>query len=172
MRLLAALLLLLAWPVAAAERFIGADASALAGAYIDARLGYPSDYTPGKLAVDYVKVYEGAFLTSVRFSPSRGHQVVLGKALNERARSGATCAEFRVIVERFSSESLARLERDKSGVSLQVASVDTIRGTICVLQPADISVEIAEVRLALPADHSAFARPFAIGGAGPGGGGI
>jgi hypothetical protein len=171
MRILAVLLMLLAWPVAAAERFVGADASAQAGAYIDSRIGYPPDYTPGKLAVDYVKVYDGAFLTFVRFSPSQGHQVVLGKSLSERARSGAVCADFRVVVERFTTESLERLERDKSGVKLQVASMDTVRGTICVLQPADISVEIADVKMALPADHAAFASPFAIG-AGPGGGGI
>jgi hypothetical protein len=171
MRLLAAILILLAGDAAAAERFVGADASAKAGAYIDARLGYASDYTPGMLAVDYVKVYDGAFVTQVRFSPSRGHQVVLGKMLTARAGDGARCAEFRVIVERFTADSLARLERDKSGVKLFVDSVDTVRGTICVLQPLDISVEIAEVRLALPADHQAFASPFAIG-AGPGGGGI
>ena len=176
MHLLAAVLILLAGLLpfgraVAAERFVGADASAKAGAYIDARLGYASDYTPGTLAVDYVKVYDGAFVTQVRFSPSRGHQVVLGKMLSARAGSGAMCAEFRVIVERFTTDSLERLERDKSGVRLHVDSVDTIRGTICVLQPLDISVEIAEVRLALPADHAAFATPFAVG-AGPGGGGI
>jgi hypothetical protein len=171
MRALAVVLTLLAGQAAAAERFTGADASSQAGAYIDARLGYASDYTPGKLAVDYAKVYDGAFVTTVRFSPSRGHQVVLGKMLSQRAGSGALCAEFRVIVERFTPDSLARLERDKSGVRLHVDSVDTIRATICVLQPLDISVDIADVRLALPADHAAFASPFAIGG-GPGGGGI
>jgi hypothetical protein len=174
MRALAAVLILLACPAgpaAAAERFIGTDASVQAGAYIDARLGYASDYTPGTLAVDYVKVYDGAFVTQVRFSPSRGHQVVLGKMLSARADSGAKCAEFRVIVERFTADSLARLERDKSGVRLYVNSMDTIRGTICVLQPLDISVEIAEVRLALPAGHAAFATPYAIS-SGPGGGGI
>jgi hypothetical protein len=172
MRLLAALLVLLALPAAAAERFVGNDASTSAGAYIDSAIGYPDDYTPGRLAVDYIGVYDGAFVTQVRFTPSRGHQVVLGKGFNARIGNGATCADFRIIVERFSAASLEKLERDKSGVKLEVASIDTVRGVICRLTPKDISVEIAEVKLALPADWAAFATPFAIGGAVSGGGGI
>ena len=170
MRVLALLLLCLAAPASAAERFTGVEAAQSAGAYIDKALGYGSDYTPGRLAVDYVRVYDGGFMTTVRFSPSRGHQVVLGKSRNERIRSGAACAEFRVVVERFTAESLARLERDKSGVIMQVDVVDTVRGTICLLTPADITVSIGEVKLALPADHSAFAAPFALATGGGGGG--
>jgi len=162
MRLAAAFLVLLALPAAAAERFTGDDASTSAGAYIDKTIGYPSDYTPGRLAVDYVGVYEGAFVTQVRFTPSRGHQVVLGKSFNERKTDGAACADFRIIVERFSAASLEKLERDKSGVRLEVASIDTVSGIICRLTPKDISVEIAEVKLAMPADWAAFASPYAI----------
>jgi hypothetical protein len=154
--------MLLALPASAAERFTGDDASISAGAYIDKAIGYPSDYTPGRLAVDYVGVYGGAFVTQVRFTPSNGHQVVLGKGFNALAGSGATCADFRIIVERFSAASLEKLERDKSNVRLEVASVDTVRGVICRLTPKDISVEVAEIRLALPADWAAFASPFAI----------
>ncbi|MBM3547159.1 MAG: hypothetical protein FJX54_09400 [Alphaproteobacteria bacterium] len=162
MRLIAALLVLLALPASAAERFTGDDASISAGAYIDKAIGYPNDYTPGRLAVDYIGVYEGAFVTQVRFTPSRGHQVVLGKGFNERKTDGAACADFRIIVERFSAASLEKLERDRSGVKMEVSSVDTVRGVICRLTPRDISVEIAEVKLALPADRAAFANPFAI----------
>ncbi|MSP47961.1 MAG: hypothetical protein EXQ95_01415 [Alphaproteobacteria bacterium] len=170
MRLLAALLVLLALPAAAAERFIGTDAPATAGAYIDSVIGYPADYTPGRLAVDYVGVYGGAFLTQVRFTPSNGHQVVLGKGLNALAANGATCADFRIIIEKFTTESLEKLERDKSGVQLQVSTFDTVRGVICRLTPKDISVEIAEIKLALPAGWVAFASPFAFGAGAVGGG--
>ena len=169
MRLIAALLALVSLPASAVERFIGDDASISAGAYIDSAIGYPNDYTPGRLAVDYVGVYEGAFVTQVRFTPSRGHQVVLGKGFNERTGNGAACADFRIIVERFSAASLEKLERDKSNVKLEVASMDTVRGVICRLTPKDISVEIAEVKLALPADRAAFATPFAISRASGGG---
>lgn len=172
MRLLAALVVLLALPAAAAERFVGNDAPITAGAYIDQAIGYPTDYTPGRLAVDYIGVYAGAFLTQIRFTPSRGHQVVLGKGFNALAGNGATCADFRIIVERFSAASLEKLERERSNVKLDVASVDTVRGVICRLTPKDISVEIAEVKLALPANWAAFATPFAVGGARAGGGGI
>jgi hypothetical protein len=171
MRLLAALLVLLALPAAAAERFVGADAPTRAGAYIDAKIGYPTDYTPGRLAVDYVGLYGGAFVTQVRFTPSNGHQVVLGKGFDARARDGATCADFRIVVERFSAASLEKLEREKSGVRLDVVSVDTVRGVICRLTPKDISVDISEVRLALPGGWAAFASPFALAAA-DGGGGI
>lgn len=172
MRLLAALLVLLALPASAAERFVGDAASVSAGAYIDAKLGYPADYAPGRLAIDYVAVYGGGFLTQVRFTPSNGHQVLLGKGLNEQRASGAVCADFRIIVEKFTSESLEKLERDKSGVRLYVGSVDTVRGVICRLTPKDISVEIDEVKLALPAGWAAFASPFAVGGSAVIGGGI
>ncbi len=173
MRLLAVLMVLLALPADAAERFVGADAAGSAAAYIDSRISYPSDYTPGGLAVAYVGVYGGAFMTQIRFTPSRGHQVVLGKGLNAKAANGAICADFRIVVEKFTAESLDRLERDKSGVQLQVSSMDTVSGVICQLTPKDISVEIAEVKLALPGGWAAFASPFAFGtGAVGGGGGI
>ncbi len=172
MRLLAVLMVLLALPAEAAERFVGADAAGSAAAYIDSRISYPSDYTPGGLAVAYVGVYGGAFMTQIRFTPSRGHQVVLGKGLNAKAANGAVCADFRIVVEKFTAESLDRLERDKSGVQLQVSSIDTVSGVICQLTPKDISVEIAEVKLALPGGWAAFASPFALGIGAGGGGGI
>lgn len=172
MRLIAALLVLLAFPASAAERFVGDAASTSAGAFIDATLGYPADYTPGRLAIDYVGVYGGGFLTQVRFTPSNGHQVLLGKGLNEQRASGAICADFRIIVEKFTSESLEKLERDKSGVQLHVSTVDTVKGVICRLTPKDISVEIAEVKLSVPAGWAAFASPFAVGGGASVGGGI
>ena len=170
MRLLAAFVVLLALPATAAERFVGADAALSAAAYIDRTLSYPSDYTPGKLAVEYVGVYDGAFMTQIRFTPSNGHQVVLGKGLNARARDGSNCADFRIIVEKFSAESLATLERDKSNVPLFVDSVDSVRGIICVLTPKDISVDIDEITVARPAGWAAFASPFAIAPAAVGGG--
>ena len=170
MRLFAALLVLTTLPASAAERFVGADAAVSAAAYIDKTLGYPSDYAPGRLAVDYVGVYDGAFMTQIRFTPSNGHQVVLGKGLNARARDGANCADFRIIVEKFSAESLQRLERDKSNVQLHVDTVDSVRGVICVLTPKDISVEIGEITMAHPAGWSAFASPFGVAPAAVGGG--
>jgi len=172
MRLPAALLVLLAFPVSAAERFTGDTAATSAGAYIDEKIGYPADYTPGRLAIDYVAVYGGGFLTQVRFTPSNGHQVLLGKGLNERRASGAVCADFRIIVEKFTPESLEKLERDRSGVRLDVATVDTVSGVICRLTPKDISVEIAEVQLERPAGWAAFASPFAVKGGASIGGGI
>ncbi len=172
MRIVAAFLVLLALPASAAERFTGDAASTSAGAFIDSKIGYPADYTPGRLAIEYVAVYGGGFLTQVRFTPSNGHQVLLGKGLNEQKASGAVCADFRIIVEKFTAESLERLERDRSGVRLDVATVDTVSGVICRLTPKDISVEIAEVKLELPAGWAAFASPFAVKGGAAIGGGI
>lgn len=161
--------LLLTGPAAAAKRFTGSDALARAGAFISANLKYPeSYYDPGRLAVQLVEVYRGAFMSNVRFRPSLGHQVVLSKGLNEfDAMEDSQCADFRLTVERFSEKSLKDLEDGVTGQKLQIDSSDTIFGSICVRNAGDVTVDIRALALQQTGEgRTAFNRPFGFGGAG------
>ncbi|KZD03520.1 hypothetical protein [Oceanibaculum pacificum] len=160
--------MLAASPAHAAKRFTGSDALAQAGAYISANLKYPEGYyDPGRLAVQLVEVYRGAFMSNVRFRPSLGHQVVLSKGLNAfDTMEDSWCADFRLTVERFSQQSLKDLAEGAIG-PLRIDSSDSVMGSICVRHAGDVTVDIRSLTLQQTGgDRVAFNRPFGFGGAG------
>ncbi|MFN3460150.1 MAG: hypothetical protein ACK4ZN_03980 [Oceanibaculum sp.] len=166
--LLAFLAVAHAAPAQAAKRFTGAAALSEAGAYISASLAYPqSYYDPGRLAVQLVEVYRGAFMSNVRFRPSLGHQVVLSKGLNQHdPMEDGQCADFRLTVERFSAHSLGALAAGETG-PLAIDSTDTIFGSICLRSARDVTVDIRSLSLDQPGEgRTAFNRPFGFGGSG------
>lgn len=165
---LAVSVMVAAAPAEAARRFTGATALSDAGAYISASLAYPkSYYDPGRLAVQLVEVYRGAFMSNVRFRPSLGHQVVLSKGMNRHdAMEDSQCADFRLTVERFSASSLGALAAGEAG-PLAIDSMDTIFGSICLRSARDVTVDIRSLLLDQPSrGRTAFNRPFGFGGAG------
>jgi len=156
---------------AAQTRFSGADAIAAAGRFIDATIAYSSDYDPGRVAVEFVTAYEWAFMTSARFAPSRGHQVVLSKAPTEAGDGGARCAGFRISVEHFTQASLTALARNAREAVLAVERVDTVYGTICRHGTDDVRIDVQEVALArTAAGRNPFSSPFSNSPGGGGGG--
>jgi len=142
---LAAVLLVLAAPalgapassaaVGATERFSGPDAAQQAGDYLTGAVAYAHHYNPGLLAVRYIPVHDNAFVTSVRFSPSLGHQVVLSKGWNAPdLQAGGSCADVRITVEHFSAGSLDEYHERQFGVRVLVR--DLRRGSPIDERPA------------------------------------
>lgn len=141
--------------------FIGPAAVGQAGQFITAALGYAHDYDPGRVVVEFVPLFERAFITSARFAPSLGHQVVLSKGENETDHEGLACAGFRITIEVFTAESLSTLARRPESGGLRVEHSDTVRGRVCV-GVERVRVHLEDVSLArVEAGRPSFASPFA-----------
>jgi len=156
-------------PTTPAERFDGPDAQRAAGDFLSDLLSYGDDYSPGLLAVRYVPVFDRAFATIVRFTPSRGHQVVMGKAQNRPDLvAGGSCAAFRLVVEHFTAETLEGLALARQDMRIAVEREDVVQADVCVAAAGDaVRVEVQEVVAGAPAaGRTAFGVPFAEGPAG------
>jgi hypothetical protein len=150
---------------ASTERFEGPGAQQAAGDFLSGLLSYGDEYSPGLLAVRYVPVYDRAFATIVRFAPSRGHQVVMGKLQNRPdLEAGGSCASFRLVVEHFTTETLDGLARARQDTRIAVEREDVVRADVCVAVSGSVRVEVKEVVAGAPAEgRTAFGIPFAQG---------
>jgi hypothetical protein len=150
---------------ASTERFEGPGAQQAAGDFLSGLLSYGDDYSPGLLAVRYVPVYDRAFATIVRFSPSRGHQVVMGKLQNRPdLEAGGSCAGFRLVVEHFTTETMDGLARAMQGTRIAVEREDVVQADVCVAADGAVRVRVEEVVAGAPAaGRTAFGIPFAQG---------
>jgi hypothetical protein len=148
-----------------ATRFEGTKALEEAARFINRSIGYEFAYDPGRLAILYVPAYQGLTATIVRFSPSDGHQVLFAKGYTKaRPDRGGVCAEFQIIIEKFTSDSLEALERDRSGVTMRVAAMDRVAGEICWRDREDMTVGLAGAQRNEPRNAAeAFSYPFAFG---------
>lgn len=145
--------------------FSGPLAVGEAGQFITAAIGYTHDYDPGRVVIEFIPVFERAFITSALFSPARGHQVILSKGENE-VQHGDACAGFRITVEIFTRESLRHLEGHPDNGGLRVERSDTVRGRVCI-NALRIRVQLEDVALARLEDgRPSFASPYAanVGG--------
>lgn len=157
-------------PAEAAQRFTGQTAQMKAGAYITGHLdAYPDDYSPGYLLIRYLTVYEGAFMSNVRFAPSLGHQVVVGKSIStDDDLEGGDCASFQVVVEHFTGETLDTLERGVMEAPILIERSDELYGRMCARSEQDFTVEIRRVQLNVAQNRKAFSIPFSFIGTGGG----
>lgn len=148
------------------QSFAGPSAVDQAGRFISAAIGYAHDYDPGRVIVEFIPVFERAFITSARFSPSLGHQVIVSKGENEVDGEGRACAGFRITIEIFTTESLANLQRRPESGGLRVERSDTVRGRVCIGGDR-IGVRLDDVVLArVEAGRPSFASPYAANAGG------
>jgi len=154
----------------AAKRFTGATAHDEAGAYITRHLAdYPDDYSPGYLLIGYLQVYNGSFMSNVRFAPSLGHQVVVGKTKSlDDSLEGGACASFQVVVEHFTEETLDTLARGVLEAPIEIHQADELYGRMCMRSETDFTVEIRRVRMDVAQERKAFTIPFSFTGGGGG----
>ncbi|MCR9257655.1 MAG: hypothetical protein NXI16_16345 [Alphaproteobacteria bacterium] len=157
-------------PAEAAKRFTGAAAPDQAGAYITGHLAdYPDDYSPGTLLIGYMQVYDGSFMSNVRFAPSLGHQVVVGKTKShDDDLEGGACASFQVVVEHFKDSTLDTLRRGALDAPIEINRSDELYGRMCMRSKTDFTVEIRRVSLDVAADRKAFTIPFSFSSGGGG----